>query len=107
MTASIRFLPDDVAVTCEVGESVFDAGRRAGVAIDTACVGRATCGLCRVRVVAGEEHLSEFNAHEERHLGNVYYLTKIRLSCQAIVTGGAITVELAPKRRRRNGTKRA
>jgi ferredoxin, 2Fe-2S len=99
--ASIRFLPDEISVSCEVGESVFHAGRRAGVAIETACVGRATCGLCRIRIVEGEEHLSEFNAQEERHLGNVYYLTKIRLSCQALVRGGAITVELAPKKRRR------
>lgn len=101
MTTSIRFLPDDVIATCEIGESVFTAGRRAGVAIETACVGRATCGLCRVRILEGEEHLSEFNAHEERHLGNVYYLTKIRLSCQAVVRGGPIKVELAPKRSRR------
>lgn len=101
MTASIRFLPDDVVVSCEPGETVFDVGRRHGIAIETACVGRATCGLCRVRVVGGEEHLSALTSHDERHLGNVYHLTKVRLSCQAVIGGGSVTVDVAPKRRRR------
>ena len=101
MTTSVRFLPDDVTATCEPGETVFEVGRREGIAIDTACVGQATCGLCRVRVVEGEDNLSGVNAREEHHLGNVYYLTKVRLSCQAVVQGGDVTVELAPKRARR------
>jgi hypothetical protein len=43
--------------------------------------------------------LSQFNEHEQRHLGNVYFLTKVRLSCQAVVTGGDVTVELAPRQK--------
>ena len=108
--AEIRFLPDDVTAPCEPGETVFEVGRREGIAIETACVGRATCGLCRVRVVDGEDQLSAVNDSEERHLGNVYHLTKVRLSCQTVVRGGSITVELAPKRRRRGsgrGAKRS
>ncbi len=101
MSATIRFLPAEIDCPCEPGESVFDVGRRNGIAIETACVGQASCGLCRVRVIEGEEHLSALNSHEERHLGNVYYLTKERLSCQAIIAEGRVTVELAPKRRRR------
>jgi uncharacterized 2Fe-2S/4Fe-4S cluster protein (DUF4445 family) len=34
------------------------------------------------------------NADERRHLGNVYFLTKIRLSCQARVSQGDVTVEI-------------
>jgi ferredoxin, 2Fe-2S len=94
----VTFLPDGVTVSCADGESVFEVGRRAQIPIETACVGKATCGLCRVRVVAGEGSLSELNDHERRHLGNVYFLTKVRLSCQAIVSGGDVTVELAPKK---------
>ncbi|HLU69108.1 MAG TPA: 2Fe-2S iron-sulfur cluster-binding protein [Kofleriaceae bacterium] len=96
----VTFLPDGVTGECADGESVFAVGRRSGVAIETACVGKATCGLCRVRVVAGEEFLAPYNEHEQKHLGNVYFLTKVRLSCQAIVSGGDVTVELAPKRAR-------
>lgn len=69
---------------------MFEVGRRAGVAISTACVGKATCGLCRVKVVGGEDHLSAFNAAERKHLGNVYFITKQRLACQARVCGDVI-----------------
>jgi uncharacterized 2Fe-2S/4Fe-4S cluster protein (DUF4445 family) len=100
---TIRFLPGGVEAECADGESVFDVGRRAGVAIETACVGKASCGLCRVKVVAGEGFLSAFNRDEEKHLGNVYFLTKVRLACQARVSGGDVAVELAAKKPPRKG----
>jgi uncharacterized 2Fe-2S/4Fe-4S cluster protein (DUF4445 family) len=86
---SITYLPSGTRVACAAGESVFEVARRAGVDVSTACVGKATCGLCRVKVVAGEQHLSPFNAAERKHLGNVYFINKLRLSCQARVGGGA------------------
>jgi ferredoxin, 2Fe-2S len=97
--ARVTFLPAGAVVTAVEGETVFELGRRAGVAIETACVGKATCGLCRVKVVAGEANLSPYSEAETRHLGNVYFITKVRLSCQARVSGD-VTVELAPKKPR-------
>ena len=81
--AEVTFLPAGVVVTAASGESLFEAARRNGVAIATACVGQATCGLCRVKVVAGEHNLTDFGAAERRHLGNVYFITRQRLACQA------------------------
>ena len=101
---TVTFMPGEIAEIYRDGERLFDIGRRVGVEIETACVGKGTCGLCRVRVVAGEEFLSSYNENEQKHMGNVYFLTKVRLSCQAIATGGDITVELAPKRKRRSKT---
>jgi uncharacterized 2Fe-2S/4Fe-4S cluster protein (DUF4445 family) len=93
--AFVTFLPSGQRIDCAVGESVFAIARRSQVAIPTACVGKATCGLCRVKVVAGEALLSAFNADERKHLGNVYFITKQRLSCQARLVGdGEITVEV-------------
>jgi len=92
--ASVTFLPAGLRVACEDGAAVFDVGRGAGVEISTACVGKATCGLCRVKIVAGEAHLSPLNAAEKKHLGNVYFITKLRLACQARVTGGDVVVEV-------------
>lgn len=93
-------MPDGVTGEGSDGESVFEIGKRAGVEIETACVGQATCGLCRVKVIEGAEHLSELTDADEKHLGNVYFLTRVRLSCQAFVSGGDVVVELAPKRRK-------
>jgi uncharacterized 2Fe-2S/4Fe-4S cluster protein (DUF4445 family) len=92
----ITYLPMNITVDCADGESVFEVGRRHGIAIDTACVGKATCGRCRVKIVAGAEFLPEFNDDEKKHLGNVYWLTRVRLSCQSVVHGGDVTVEVPP-----------
>jgi 2Fe-2S ferredoxin len=91
---SVTFLPAGARVACAAGDSVFDVARSAGITITTACVGKASCGLCRVKIVAGEAHLSPFNVAERKHLGNVYFINKLRLSCQARVTDGDVTVEL-------------
>jgi ferredoxin len=83
----------------QIGESVFEIARRSGIPVETACVGKATCGLCRVKVVAGEALLTPFNAGEKKHLGNVYFINRVRLSCQARLTGdGDVTVEVVAKR---------
>ena len=91
---SITFLPDGPRVACDDGESIFDVGRRAGVRIPTSCVGKASCGLCRVKIVSGEEHLTPLNNDERRHLGNVYFITKVRLACQTRVSAGDVAVEI-------------
>ena len=59
-------------------------------------MGKATCGLCRVKILSGEAHLSAFNGDERKHLGNVYFITWVRLSCQARVTGGDVVVDVPP-----------
>lgn len=99
--ARVTFLPAGVTVECADGASLFDAGAKAGVTIETACVGKGTCGLCRVKVVEGADALTPYSDEEERHLGNLYHLTRIRLSCRTRITGGSATVALAPKPARR------
>lgn len=94
------FQPARFIVLVTDGESIFEAGRRAGVAIPTACVARATCGLCRVKILRGEQFLSPMNADEKRHLGNNYFISKLRLSCQARVTGGDVEVQIPDAGRR-------
>jgi uncharacterized 2Fe-2S/4Fe-4S cluster protein (DUF4445 family) len=93
--ASIVFQPSGLRVPCADGESVFEVGRRSGIAISTACVGKATCGLCRVKIVDGEAYLSPLNAAEKKHLGNVYFLNKVRLACQTRVSGDVV-VDVPP-----------
>ena len=85
-------------VSCADGESVFEAARRVGLVVPTACVGQGTCGLCRVKVIAGEQHLSPLSEIEKRHLGNTYFITRLRLSCQARVSGD-VTVRIPDARR--------
>ena len=96
---SVTFLPDGLRVDCAAGETVCDVAQRAKVRVETACVGKGTCGLCRVRVADGADALSALGDIDEKHLGNVYFVTKVRLACQARVSGD-VTVEPVLKKRK-------
>jgi ferredoxin len=90
---------DRVDVDCPEGTTIFDAGAKVNAGIDTACVGKGTCGLCRIKVLAGADALSPYSDEELRHLGNLYHLTRMRLACRAKVNGGPIVVEVVRKKR--------
>jgi uncharacterized 2Fe-2S/4Fe-4S cluster protein (DUF4445 family) len=92
--ATITFLPSNLRVPCHVGESIYEIAWRSGAALSSACGAKATCGLCRVKIVSGDQHLGPLGEPDKRHLGNVYFLTKIRLGCQArVISEGDIVVE--------------
>ena len=90
--------PEPVVVDCADGTTLFEAGAKVAAGIDTACVGKGTCGLCRVKIVAGAEHLNPYTDEETKHLGNVYHITKVRLSCRSRVSGD-VTIEIARKKK--------
>lgn len=93
----VTFQPSGAVVEVAEGTTLFDAGARAiDIKIDTACIGKGTCGLCRVKILAGGEHLSPYTDEEEKHLGNLYHLSRVRLSCRTRVSGD-VTVALAPR----------
>jgi uncharacterized 2Fe-2S/4Fe-4S cluster protein (DUF4445 family) len=96
---SVTYLPSGIKLACGDGDTVFAVARQAGIPITTACGAKATCGLCRVKIISGETSISPINDVEKKHLGNVYFITKLRLSCQTRVSGDVV-VEIpgAPKR---------
>ena len=80
------------------GATLFEAGAKVSAGIDTSCVGKGTCGLCRVKIVAGAENLNPFTDEERKHLGNVYHLTKVRLSCRSKVSGD-VTIQIVRRKK--------
>lgn len=90
--------PAPLVVEALPGDSLFDAAAKVSAGVDTACVGKGTCGLCRVKILAGAEHLNPYTDEERKHLGNVYHLTKVRLSCRCRPTGD-VTIEIVRKKR--------
>ena len=82
------------------GTTIFDAGAKLVAGIDTTCVGKGTCGLCRVRILSGGESLNPFTDEERKHLGNVYHITKVRLSCRAVVGASDVSIEVVRKKRK-------
>jgi uncharacterized 2Fe-2S/4Fe-4S cluster protein (DUF4445 family) len=56
---------------------------------------RATCGLCKVTVRLGKEHLSPICQEELNHLGSIAKIVGLRLACQARCAGdGEVHVEV-------------
>lgn len=97
----VTIISDGVATTVDApdGSTLFEAGAKAAAGIDTACVGKGTCGLCRVKIVAGAENLNAFTDEERKHLGNVYHLTKVRLSCRSKIAGD-VSIEIVRKKKK-------
>lgn len=97
-TITIQREDGTLVSTCGEGDSLFDAGAKVSAGIDTSCVGKGTCGLCRVKILAGAEHLTPFTDEERKHLGNVYHITKVRLACRSRVSGD-VTIQVVKRKK--------
>lgn len=49
MSINVRFLPDNISVEAEVGESLLQVAERAGLSIPTGCL-MGSCHACEVDV---------------------------------------------------------
>lgn len=100
----VTFLPEGVTIEVKPGTTVFNAAARAEVAIPSQCGGKCACALCRVKVVEGEALMSPMRWDEECHMGNAFFLTRERLSCQLQVFGDmTIEVAEAPQKEKKRG----
>lgn len=77
----ITFLPSDVTVWVDAGETVLAAARLAGITLAAPCGGKGRCGACGVRVAAG--HLADPDEIESGILSQLP--AGIRLACRARV----------------------
>ncbi len=73
------------------GQSVLQIALDNGIGIEHACGGNGICTTCLCRVKEGKEHLGERTDRED--LMGVTEDPE-RLSCQTIVHGGDVTVEV-------------
>ncbi len=86
---TVTFLPRGRQVVVEHGQSVFEAGKAAGVYIPTTCGGKGTCARCRVRV----EGQARPSTYAERQFiprsdltGNVRLACRLRVEDDITVT---------------------
>lgn len=54
MTVLIRFMPDELVIEAQVGESLLAVAERAGVFIPTGCL-MGSCGACEVELEGSGE----------------------------------------------------
>lgn len=79
----VVFLPENNRVTVADGETLLNAVRLSGLAIEAPCDGRGTCGKCRLKVTGV---VSPPDASEVERLGDLLE-SGVRLACQAKVYG--------------------
>lgn len=68
-------------------KSLLEAFREAGIYVKSSCGGVASCSDCLVKVTSGEDNLNSPSFEETKLIGNVFHITKERLSCQTKVNG--------------------
>jgi ferredoxin len=98
----ITIVADGETKTVEVptGSTLFEAGAKVSAGIDTSCVGKGTCGLCRIKITGGAESLNPFTDEERKHLGNVYHITKVRLACRSVIGASDVALEVVRRKKR-------
>ncbi len=80
MKYQVTFLPHNITTHAPEGTSVFNAANWAGLAIDSTCGGRGTCGKCKVRMLAGANSITDA---DRKFLTETELTEGWRLSCRA------------------------
>lgn len=75
-------------------ETLLNQLKKAGKKIKSSCGGCATCSDCTIIVKSGELNLTPQTFEELRLLGNVFHITKERLSCQTKIQGD-VTLDIS------------
>ena len=91
----ITFLPQNSSVPFFAGDTILDAALANGIELPHECGGNCACTTCHVVVLEGAEQLS---APEEVELDRVStadgWTPESRLGCQALLSGGEVTVRI-------------
>jgi len=88
--AKVEVRPSGQVFDIDENISLKDALKMNGVVVKSICGGIASCGQCIVKILSGEDHISPMEYKEIKLLGNIFHITKERLSCQVRVHGDII-----------------
>ncbi|WP_018914180.1 ISC system 2Fe-2S type ferredoxin [Thiomonas sp. FB-6] len=90
-----EYCPQGVKVEAERGTSICEALLEHGIPIEHACEMSCACTTCHVIVRKGFDSLGEADESEEDLLDRAWGLEpSSRLSCQAILDGEDVTIEI-------------
>ena len=90
----VHLLPIDKTFEVKGEKSLLQELKDHSIELKSSCGGCASCGDCVVIVKSGAECLTEQTFEEKRLLGNVFHITKERLSCQMKVQGD-VTLDIS------------
>lgn len=80
--------PDEISIPLELQRAnLLEIALDAGVGLAHLCGGLARCSTCRVRILEGEDSLSERTEKESAMAAKLDFPDEIRLACQTEVSG--------------------
>src|SRR5262245_41479280 len=88
--------PEGQKVEVQIGTTILDASRIAGIPHASVCGGRGRCSTCRVRISTGAENLPPASEAERKVLDRVGAAPNVRLAWQPRPTGPDAIVPLLP-----------
>ena len=92
---SFTVVYNEQAATARKGATLLQIALRAGIPLRHVCDGKASCGTCRVLVVAGRETLSRAEAKEHSRLPDERLEQGWRLACQArVMASGRVELQV-------------
>lgn len=94
MTFKCTLWPSGEVLDLNGEETLLQQLKKSGKKIKSSCGGCATCGDCVIVVKSGEMNLTPQTFEELRLLGNVFHITKERLSCQTKISG-EVTLDIS------------
>ena len=83
----LNFLPDNQKIQAHAGETILQAGLRAGIPHASFCGGSARCSTCRVIILEGLENCAPRHPEEQAIAEMLRFEPQVRLACQTVVTG--------------------
>ncbi len=87
--------PEGTVIEVEAGVSICDAALNSGIEIEHACDRSCACTTCHVILRRGFDSLNEADEKEEDLLDKAWGLEPdSRLSCQAVVNGEDLVIEI-------------
>lgn len=89
----IKLMPINETVSIKSGMDVYNGLKEKGIFLKSKCGGSASCADCVVQILNGEQFLNDISFEETRLLGNIFHITKERLSCQLKPTSN-ITIDV-------------
>ena len=104
MSYKCTLWPSGEVVELAGEESLLKELKKAGKNIKSSCGGCATCTDCTIIVKSGETNLLAQTFEELRLLGNVFHITKERLSCQTRVLGD-VTIDITSHEKKSSSAK--
>jgi 2Fe-2S ferredoxin len=92
-TIHVTFLPQDKTVQAGEGDTLLDCALDNDIPLPHICGGNCSCTSCHVYILQGKHNLSPIEEPEEYRLSTARNLQEnSRLACQALLTGGDVTV---------------